>query len=107
MTGILASKMEELGYDEVWTEFNIPTLGYSPGEEIYAHVPDERISLDFISRSILGNAAIAYQLMKDWRKLKHASRSLSPCLLSGESPAKSSSSFAKTLSFSSYEISMR
>ena len=65
MAGILASKMEELGYDEVWTEFNIPTLGYSPGEEIYTHVPDERISLDFISRSILGNAAIAYQLMKD------------------------------------------
>ena len=47
------------------TEFHIPTLGYSPGEEIYAHVPDERISLDFISRSISGNAAIAYELMKD------------------------------------------
>jgi len=46
-------------------KFNIPTLGYSPGEEIYAHVPDERISLDFISRSISGNAAIAYELMKD------------------------------------------
>jgi putative selenium metabolism hydrolase len=47
------------------TEFNIPTLGYSPGEEVYAHVPDERISLDFIYRSILGNAAIAYELMKE------------------------------------------
>jgi acetylornithine deacetylase/succinyl-diaminopimelate desuccinylase-like protein len=46
------------------TEFNIPTIGYSPGEEKYAHVPDERIFIDFISRSIVGNAAIAYELMK-------------------------------------------
>lgn len=46
------------------TEFKIPTIGYSPGEEKYAHVPDERISIDFINRSIVGNAAIAYELLK-------------------------------------------
>ncbi|MCZ7662486.1 MAG: YgeY family selenium metabolism-linked hydrolase [Thermoleophilia bacterium] len=37
----------------------IPTIGYSPGEEHYAHTPKDRISLDLLLGSLPGNAAIA------------------------------------------------
>jgi putative selenium metabolism hydrolase len=45
------------------TEFGIPSIGYSPCEEVYAHVPDDRVSLEFIRRGTLGNAAIAWALV--------------------------------------------
>ena len=37
----------------------IPTIGYGPGEENVAHTPKERISLDYLAQSVVGNAAIA------------------------------------------------
>lgn len=41
----------------------IPTIGYSPGEEHYAHTPKDRISLDLLLKSLPGNAAIGAALM--------------------------------------------
>ena len=37
----------------------IPTIGYAPAEEQYAHTPQEKVSLDFLRRAIAGNTAIA------------------------------------------------
>lgn len=41
---------------------NIPTIGYSPMEEQYAHTPYDRVNIDYLIQSVAGNAAIAYQI---------------------------------------------
>lgn len=40
----------------------IPSIGYSPMEEKYAHTPIDRCSIDNIIKAVAGNAAIAYQI---------------------------------------------
>jgi putative selenium metabolism hydrolase len=40
----------------------IPTIGYSPMEEEYAHTPHDRVSIDYLARALAGNAAIAARL---------------------------------------------
>jgi len=37
----------------------IPTIGYGPGDESLAHTPREKIGLDSLVQSVVGNAAIA------------------------------------------------
>lgn len=37
----------------------IPTIGYAPGEERYAHTPEDRVSIDHLVSAAAGNAAIA------------------------------------------------
>lgn len=56
----------EYGYWDFGTDcshtaaiLDIPTIGYGPGEENVAHTPKERISLDYLAQSVVGNAAIA------------------------------------------------
>jgi len=56
----------QLGYWDFATDgshtaavLGIPTIGYGPGEESLAHTPQERISLDSLMQSVVGNAAIA------------------------------------------------
>ncbi len=56
----------ELGYWDFATDgshtaavLGIPTIGYGPGEESLAHTPQERINLDSLMQSVVGNAAIA------------------------------------------------
>jgi putative selenium metabolism hydrolase len=36
----------------------IPTIGYSGTQEVYCHVPIERVRLDWLEKSLAGNAAI-------------------------------------------------
>lgn len=40
----------------------IPTIGYSPMEEKYAHTPYDRVNIDNLVKSVAGNAAIAYKI---------------------------------------------
>lgn len=40
----------------------IPSIGYSPMEEHYAHTPKDRCSIDNIVKATAGNAAIAYAI---------------------------------------------
>ena len=40
----------------------IPTIGYSPMEEKYAHTPQDRVSTDLMLKALAGNAAIAYRI---------------------------------------------
>jgi putative selenium metabolism hydrolase len=40
----------------------IPTIGYSPMEEHYAHTPKDRCDIEKLVRGTLGNAAIAYAI---------------------------------------------
>ena len=56
----------ELGYWDFATDgshtaavLGIPTIGYGPGEGNLAHTPQERINLDSLMQSVIGNAAIA------------------------------------------------
>lgn len=39
---------------------NIPTIGYSPMEEHYAHTPVDRCNIEMMIKATAGNAAIAY-----------------------------------------------
>jgi len=41
---------------------NIPTIGYSPMEEKYAHTPYDRARMDYLIEATAGNAAIAYRI---------------------------------------------
>ncbi len=41
---------------------NIPTIGYSPMEEKYAHTPYDRVNIEYLVKSVAGNAAIAYHI---------------------------------------------
>lgn len=40
----------------------IPTIGYSPMEEQYAHTPRDRVSVDYLGKALAGNAAIAARI---------------------------------------------
>jgi acetylornithine deacetylase/succinyl-diaminopimelate desuccinylase-like protein len=40
----------------------IPTIGYSPMEEQYAHTPSDRVSLEMMKKALAGNAAIAERI---------------------------------------------
>lgn len=40
----------------------IPTIGYSPMEEKYAHTPSDRCRIDYLVESLAGNAAIALNI---------------------------------------------
>jgi len=40
----------------------IPTIGYSPMEEKYAHTPYDRCRIDYLVESVAGNAAIAMNI---------------------------------------------
>ncbi len=42
----------------------IPTIGYGPGEERFAHTPHEQVSLDSLVQSVIGNAAIALTITR-------------------------------------------
>lgn len=41
---------------------NIPTIGYSGLQEVYCHTPLERVRMDFLAKSLAGNAAIYLEL---------------------------------------------
>ncbi|MHB0885684.1 MAG: M20/M25/M40 family metallo-hydrolase [Bacillota bacterium] len=40
-------------------DLGLPTIGYSAGEEVYAHQPTDRVSLDLLRKSVQGNVAVA------------------------------------------------
>lgn len=40
----------------------IPSIGYSPMEEQYAHTPLDRVNIDDMIKAVAGNAAIAYEI---------------------------------------------
>ena len=42
----------------------IPTLGFGPGEEGYAHVADERVHMDDVARAAQGYARIATEVLR-------------------------------------------
>ena len=44
-------------------EFDIPTVGYGPGDEDLAHRADEWVDLDAVSAAVYGTAAIAHSLI--------------------------------------------
>jgi len=44
-------------------EFNVPTIGYGPGDEAEAHAARESVSVDHVIRAIYGTAAIAHGLV--------------------------------------------
>jgi acetylornithine deacetylase/succinyl-diaminopimelate desuccinylase-like protein len=44
-------------------EAAIPTIGFGPGEERYAHVADERIRLDDVLRAAQAYAGIAQEVL--------------------------------------------
>ncbi|HHX87397.1 MAG TPA: hypothetical protein GX693_04355 [Firmicutes bacterium] len=37
----------------------IPTIGYSPMQEEYAHTPQDRACIDMLAKGLAGNAALA------------------------------------------------
>ncbi len=41
----------------------IPTIGYSPMEEHYAHTPKDRCDIEKLIKATAGNAAIAYAFL--------------------------------------------
>lgn len=51
----------DFGTDGAWlaTEYNIPTIGYAPCEEQYAHTPMDRVSIDLMGKALTGYAAIS------------------------------------------------
>lgn len=44
-------------------EYNIPTIGYGPGDETQAHRPDEWVDGKHVVQSVYGTAAIAHGLI--------------------------------------------
>ncbi len=51
----------DFGTDGAWTsvELNIPTIGYSPCEEKYAHTPEDRVSIELMKKAAVGYGAIS------------------------------------------------
>ncbi len=51
----------DFGTDGAWpaTQCNIPTIGYAPCEEQYAHTPMDRVSVDLMEKTLAGYAAIS------------------------------------------------
>ena len=45
------------------TEFNVPTVGYGPGDEELAHARDEYVELDKLSEAAYGTAAVVHSLI--------------------------------------------
>ncbi|MDR2800617.1 MAG: YgeY family selenium metabolism-linked hydrolase [Desulfovibrio sp.] len=56
----------DFGTDGAWlaTEHNIPTIGYAPTEERYAHTPLDRVSMAMMRQSLNGYAAISLALTR-------------------------------------------
>ena len=56
----------DFGTDGAWvaTELNIPTIGYSPCEEEYAHTPRDRVSIDLMKRALAGYVFISTALTR-------------------------------------------
>jgi len=56
----------DFGTDGAWvaTELNIPTIGYSPCEEEYAHTPRDRVSIDLLKQSVLGYISMSLALTR-------------------------------------------
>ncbi|MPM96930.1 Acetylornithine deacetylase [bioreactor metagenome] len=54
------------GTDGAYTahDLNIPTIGYSCCEEIYAHRPTDRVNIDFMIKCAAGSCAIAAAVAK-------------------------------------------
>ena len=44
------------------TVLGIPTVGYSPAEEVYCHTPRDRISIDLMKKALEGYAAICLRV---------------------------------------------
>ncbi|MDR2161046.1 MAG: M20/M25/M40 family metallo-hydrolase [Desulfovibrio sp.] len=66
-----AAALQALGHDSTFYYWNfgtdapvthvthkIPTIGYSGTQEVYCHIPLERVRLDWLEKSLAGNAAI-------------------------------------------------
>jgi putative selenium metabolism hydrolase len=45
--------------------YNIPTIGFGPGNEIFAHAPDEKVPVSDLVAASAFYAAIAYELSKE------------------------------------------
>lgn len=56
----------DFGTDGAWTavEMGIPTIGYSPGEEQYAHTPRDRVNLELMCQAMVGSMAIAAEVTR-------------------------------------------
>ncbi len=56
----------DFGTDGAWvaTELGIPTIGYSPCEEEFAHTPKDRISIDLMEKSVYGYISISIALTR-------------------------------------------
>ncbi len=56
----------DFGTDGAWiaTELHIPTIGYSPCEEEYAHTPKDRISIDLMKRALHGYVSMSLALTR-------------------------------------------
>lgn len=56
----------DFGTDGAWvaTELGIPTIGYSPCEEQYAHTPKDRVSMELMKKAALGYLAISAELTR-------------------------------------------
>lgn len=54
----------DFGTDGAWTatELNIPTIGYSPCEEEYAHTPKDRVSIDLMKKAVYGYISMSIAL---------------------------------------------
>ncbi|MGI6783174.1 MAG: YgeY family selenium metabolism-linked hydrolase [Aminivibrio sp.] len=54
----------DFGTDGAWTstELNIPTIGYSPCEEEFAHTPEDRVSIDLMKKSVYGYVSMSIAL---------------------------------------------
>ena len=44
-------------------KFNVPTIGYGPGNEEAAHTANEYVEIDKITEGILGTASIIHNLV--------------------------------------------
>lgn len=45
------------------TEYDVPVIGFGPGEEAQAHAPNESVSVELIAQAVYGTAAIAHALV--------------------------------------------
>ncbi|MBI6547068.1 MAG: M20/M25/M40 family metallo-hydrolase, partial [Cyanobacteria bacterium NC_groundwater_1444_Ag_S-0.65um_54_12] len=44
---------------------NLPTIGYSPGEERYSHTPYDRVKVDYLWKAALGTAVLASSVCEE------------------------------------------
>jgi len=59
----------DFGTDGSYTAhvLGIPTIGYAPGEEIYAHRPTDRVRIDYLVEAAAGNAVIAVGVAGEYK----------------------------------------